>query len=151
MKNTWVVANGFDGMDLSAVFLRVGVALIGPGEHGDYFDNRQRYAEKLRPAEAPLLRAFCEEAAVGDRILLRNSAHEILAVGEIAGPYRHEPIFQSVDVKGWDLQHCRRVSWKQLAKPQSHSFAPNRFSRVVDAGTVALAETLWTDPSHGGA
>ncbi|MFO0722848.1 MAG: hypothetical protein U1E65_03620 [Myxococcota bacterium] len=142
-RNTWVVANGFDEMDLSAVFLRVGVALIGPGEYGDWFDNPSVYAEKLRPGEVPLLRAFCEDVKVGDRIALRNAAHQILAVGEVSGPYRYEPIFRAVDVKGWDLQHCRRVNWKKLANPVEKSFAPNRFSHVVDPDAVSLIERLW--------
>ena len=150
MAGTWVVAGGFGEIDLAEVFLRVGVALIGPGALGDFFDRRSAYERELAssPQDWRMVREFAEDVAVGDRILLRRRAtrttDDVLALGKVIGPYRHEPIFQEVDVWSWDLQHCRRVRWLQLPTPESLSLPPNRFSRLVNPEILTFVDNLWT-------
>lgn len=147
MSNTWVVASGFGEIDLAAIFLRLGVALIGPGDRGDFFDRRQVYESELEPQEWRIVREFAEDLAVGDRLVLRKKAgrnvDHLLAVGVVVGPYRHEPIFQEVDVGGWDMQHCRRVRWKKLTTPHEIGMPPNRFSRLTSSQIIAEVDQLF--------
>ena len=66
------------------------------------------------------LKWFCEDVDVGDVFVLREAVNpgknewKIIAVGKVVTPYRYEGIFSNVDVKDWDVQHCRRVSWKKV-------------------------------------
>ena len=116
----WQIASGDGTVDLEPVFLKLNIALIGPGHLGDYFDHRPAY---LALTDGYLVRAFCEDVAVGDTFVLkrmvnpRTAEWDIKAVGAVAGAYRHEPIFKSVDVSRWDMQHCRRVNWTVPPQP----------------------------------
>ena len=73
-------------------------------------------------ADGYLVRAFCEEVAIGDILILKRMVNphtaewDIKAIGKVIGTYRHEPIFESVDVSRWNMQHCRRVHW--IVPPQ---------------------------------
>lgn len=138
----WQIANGYDGMDLSEVFLRLGVALLGPGSLGDFYDRQGKYEKECRAAEYQILHSFCCSVTVGDKIVLRNSHHEVLAVGTVKSPYRFEPIFDTVDIRGWDMQHCRRVDWVPLDKPTRHSFAPNRFWTIANTETQRMVDEV---------
>jgi predicted Mrr-cat superfamily restriction endonuclease len=136
----WQIANGYDGMDLSEIFIRLGVALLGPGGLGDFYDNQEKYEQQCTPFEYQILHAFCANVSVDDKIVLRNSHHEVLAAGLVKGPYRFEPIFDAVDIHGWDMQHCRSIAWVPV-EPVSHSFAPNRFWSIADPRTQRLVDT----------
>lgn len=110
----WQIASGDGTVDLEQVFIKLNIALIGPGNLGDYFDHRNEY---LNLSDGYLVRAFCEEIVVGDILILKRmvnphtSEWDIKAVGKVVGQYRYEPIFESVDVSDWEMQHCRRVQW----------------------------------------
>ena len=133
----WQIASGDGNVDLDAVFFKLNVALIGPGSLGDYFDHRTRYAEL---DDGHYVRSFCEEVSVGDILILKRMVNphaaewDIKAVGKVVGEYRYEPIFERVDVSGWDMQHCRRVHWIVPPKPIriNGGGAPGRIQRCKD-------------------
>ena len=105
-------------VDLEAIFVNLNTALIGPGHLGDFFDHRDEY---LKRDGGYLARAFCEEVCIGDTMILkrmvnpRTAEWDIKAVGLVVGAYRHEPIFENVDVSDWRMQHCRRVDKRKQA------------------------------------
>lgn len=111
----WQIGIGDGQVDMVELFLKLNVALLGPGKNGDYFDNR--YAYDHMP-DGHLVKKFADEIQIGDILVLKHIANPqtktwiIYAVGEVVGPYRYEPIFDCVDRSGWDVQHCRRVKWK---------------------------------------
>ena len=59
---------------------------------------------------------------------LHTAEWDIKAIGKVIGTYRHEPIFESVDVSRWNMQHCRRVHW--IVPPQP--------IRVTGGGAVRI-------------
>lgn len=107
--NYWQVAAGDGERDYSKVFKKFGVMLVGPGDPGDYFENKDTY-KKYRWGRQ--VKAFAKEARDGDVVVLKRPSKKqwkVLAVGKIKGEYQYLPIFD--DVEGWDLQHCREVEW----------------------------------------
>ena len=111
----WQVAAGDGQRDYSEIFLKYGVMLIGPGDPGDYFKNKEYYTDVYRPSD---ISGFAELVKEGDIVVLKRPSGklwEVLAVGTVKGDYDHLPVFD--DVEGWDLQHCRYVNW---VKPKSN-------------------------------
>lgn len=109
--NYWQIGSGDSDRDYSNVFFDFGVALVGPGDYGNFIKNRSEYDFKapndIKKIE-PLLRM-----KKGNRIVLRKGRKIILAVGEIIdGQYGYSSLFSDID--GWDLQHYIRVDWRQL-------------------------------------
>ncbi|MCM8710820.1 hypothetical protein M2651_07240 [Clostridium sp. SYSU_GA19001] len=113
--NYWQISAGDGDTNLVDIFIKLNVALIGPGAEGDYFDNKNEYEKMGRDGD--LVKVFAEEVQIGDRFILKHIKNpntqtwKILAVGEVISPYRFEPIFDKVDSYSWDVQHCRRVKW----------------------------------------
>ncbi len=89
------------------VFLKHGVALIGPGDAGPW--KAERSDDEF---EGSFVRRFASEMQAGDALLLRTGIASISAVGIVAGDYLYLNAFD--DVNGWDLQHARRVRWGKL-------------------------------------
>ncbi|HVC96784.1 MAG TPA: hypothetical protein VND64_24105 [Pirellulales bacterium] len=144
----WQIASGDGTVDLETVFLKLSVALLGPGGLGDYFDHR---AEYLALNDGHLVRAFCEDVEVGDALILKRMVNphtaewDIKGVGMVVGAYRYEPIFERVDVSRWDMQHCRRVNWivPKRAIRVTGGGAPVRIQRCADDNIlVAKAREL---------
>lgn len=112
----WQIGTGDGQVDMVDIFLKLKLALIGPGQEGDYFDNQQAYINL--GIDGQLVKRFAEEVQLGDIFVLKHIINpqlktwRIFAVGKVAGPYRYEPIFDKVDQYEWDVQHCRRVLWK---------------------------------------
>lgn len=132
----WQIASGDGNVDLLEIFLKVKIALIGPGTHGDYFDNITNY-RKL--PDGKIIKWFCEDVKIGDIFILKHVVNphqpptwEIKAVGKVLSPYRHEPIFRDCDFSGWDMQHCRRIDWKTPSTQLivQGGGAPIRFQRI---------------------
>lgn len=132
----WQIAPGDGNVDMVDIFFKLKVALIGPGREGDYFDNKSKY-DKMEN-DGPFVRRFAEEVQIGDIFVLKRIIHpqnkiwRVFAVGEVAGPYRYEPIFDKVDCYEWDVQHCRRVLWRIPKKELTVQYggAPNRLQRL---------------------
>lgn len=135
--NYWQIACGDGSVDLKSIFLKLNVALVGPGKIGDYFDHKSLYASVDKRVST-----FCEDVDVGDIFVLKKVVNpkkkiwQIIAVGKVIGPYRYEPIFKDTDVDSWQMQHCRRVNWKVI---------PSSKVEVVGGGAPTTIQKLNSD------
>ena len=140
----WQVSGGPVSRAYADVFLRHGVASIGPGDAGPWSPERSDDT-----FEDGVVRRFASEVAVGDVFLLRTGLATIAALGLVASDYLYVNAFD--DMNGWDLQHARRVRWYRL--PADHVFGssafgakPPRCSRVLNEEVVDFAERFLTSP-----
>lgn len=141
----WQVSGGPASRSYADVFLKYGVALIGPGDGGPW--SRERYAYDF--SLQGFLGRFAEEMQIGDALLLRTGPKTVCAVGLVASDYLYLERFD--DVNGWDLQHARRVRWCPL--PEEYTFAepvfggsPTRCSRVSQPEAVDFVERFVNSP-----
>jgi len=123
----WQVSGGPTDRPFAEVFLRFGVALIGPGDTGPW-----PFAQ-LDLDPSGFVRRLADEMRPGDLVLLRTGSGTVAAVGIVAGDYQYFDCFD--DVNGWDLQHGRRVRWGRLSEEYRFESAvfganPSRLSRV---------------------
>lgn len=139
----WQIGTGDGQVNMVDIFLKLKLALIGPGRNGDYFDNQQAYRNLV---DGQLIKRFAEEVQIGDIFVLKHIINphlktwRIFAVGEVAGPYRYEPIFDRVDQYEWDVQHCRRVLWK-IPKQEiavKNGGAPIRFQKMDEDNPLSM-------------
>lgn len=112
--NYWQISAEIGNTNLTDIFFDIGVALVGPGNKGDYFDNKEEY--ELLEGESTLIQKFAEEVKVGDILILKervssDGEFNIVGVGKVLSPYRFESIFNKVGIDGLPMQHCRRVKW----------------------------------------
>lgn len=140
----WQISSGPASRSYAEVFLKHGVALIGPGDAGPWAPERED-----DEFEDDFVRRFAREVAAGDAFLLRTGIATIAAVGLVAGEYLYVNAFD--DVNGWDLQHARRVRWCRL--PEEHSFGspvfganPPRCSRVWNDEVLDFAQRFLNSP-----
>src|SRR4051812_20840135 len=103
----WQISGGPATRSYANLFVRHGVALLGPGDAGRW--TAERPDEEF---EGSFIRRFADEAQTGDMVLLRTGLSKISAVGLIASDYLY--LSQFDDVNGWDLQQARRVRWCPL-------------------------------------
>lgn len=127
----WQIAAGPASRSYADVFLRHGVALIGPGDAGPWTPERSDEA-----FEGSFVRRFAAEIAPGDVVLLRTGLARIAAVGIVAGGYEYLNVFD--DVNGWDLQHARRVRWARL-------LAEHEFASPVFGANPPRCARVWTE------
>jgi hypothetical protein len=140
----WQISGGPSNRSYADVFIKYGVGLIGPGDSGPWRDDRDD-----SEFEGGYVRRFASEVKVGDIVLLRAGIDTICAVGIIASEYLYLERFD--EVNGWDLQHGRRVRWRQLAKDYtfgSRVFGANppRFSRLWNDDLLDYAERFINSP-----
>ncbi len=146
-RAVWQISAGPVSRSYADVFLKHGVALIGPGDAGPWTAERDD-----GEFEGGFVRRFAAEVAPGDVALLRTGIATIAAVGLVASEYLYVNAFD--DVNGWDLQHARRVRWYRL--PGEHLFSsavfganPPRCSRVWNEEVLDFAERfLKSPPTH---
>ena len=143
--SVWQVSAGPASRSYSDVFLKYGVALIGPGDGGPW--SRERYGYDF--AIQGFVGKIAEGIEVGDIVLLRTGVATISAVGVVASGYQYLEQFD--DVNGWDLQHARRVRWSRL--PVDHVFpsplfgaTPSRVSRVLQLEAIDFARRFVASP-----
>lgn len=144
----WQVSAGPSSRSYADEFLEYGVALIGPGDTGEW--SRDRYSHDF--SIQGFVGRFAEEISVGDILLLRTGVATIRAVGIVASDYMYLEQFD--DVNGLDLQHARRVRWCRLA--EDHTFSsqlfggsPTRCSRVLKGEAVDFAiRSVGSPPMH---
>lgn len=142
MSTIWQVGGGVAGATYEKLLVKYGLALIGPGDPGEWTRDR-----KDVDFGGSWVRRFATEPKIGDVVLLRIGADRVIAVGIVASDYQYLDQFD--DVHGWGLQHARRVRWRVLASPQVFSSRvfganPPRFSRantneVVHFANAAMA------------
>ncbi len=106
--NTWQVGTGDGTRNYGEIFLKYGVALVGPGNPGkeggpDAAAFYQQYPQVKNWG------AVLTGVRKGDWIIARKGRSVILAVGEVVGEYNHSDFF--ADVEGWNLQHLVKVRW----------------------------------------
>jgi len=81
----WQVAAGDGNREYSDIFLRYGIMLIGPGDPGNYFDNREYYETEYNYND---IKYFAEEVTHHDIIVLKRPSKlqwQVLAVGRVKG------------------------------------------------------------------
>jgi hypothetical protein len=146
-RAVWQISGGPVSRAYAEVFLKHGVALIGPGDAGPW--NPERDDDEF---EGGFVRRFARDIAAGDVVLLRTGLATTSAVGLVAGDYVY--LNACDDVNGWDLQHARRVHWCRLPAEQAFGTAvfganPPRCSRVWNEEVVDFAERfLKSPPTH---
>lgn len=139
----WQLMNGDQTRDYSDIFLRFGVACIGPGEPGPFVSEN---FEKYRAIEEfdkikPIL-----EIKEGDRIVLKNGQREIHAVGEVVSfentIYNYSSFFDDID--GWDLHHFVKVRWKKIQHVFDEiSLTRSTLTRVSKPEVISFIESVW--------
>jgi hypothetical protein len=146
IRAVWQISGGPSSRSYAEVFLKHGVALIGPGDAGPWAPERDD-----DEFEGGFVRRFATEVALGDAFLLRTGMATIVAVGLVASDYLYVNAFD--DVNGWDLQHARRVRWYRL--PGEHSFRsavfganPPRCSRAWNTEVVDFASRFLNSPPN---
>jgi len=143
----WQVSGGPASRTYTDTFIKYGVALIGPGDAGEW-----RLGRSDDDFDGSYVRRFASEVASGDIILLRAGQSTVHAIGLIDGDYQYLPQFD--DVNGWDLQHARRVRWCKL--PDEYKFDsqvfganPTRISRVGSSKVLDYAyRFVQSPPTH---
>lgn len=142
----WQIAAG-DGpdRDYGWLFLRYGLAAVGPGEPGP-FDRESLDPAYESYAYRPFLEPFCSQLAIGDILVLKRPSGQnrwsVVAVGTVASDYSWEA--RLGDVEGWDLQHMRRVDWRRPATPTTVAgLVRGTLKRVNKLEIQALAHRLW--------
>src|SRR5438093_2479599 len=87
-QGVWQVSGGPANRDYSEVFIKYGVALIGPGDAGPWRPEREDYE-----FEGGFVRRFASEVQLGDVFLLRTGISKLRAVGIVASDYLYLPQF----------------------------------------------------------
>lgn len=145
-KRVWQIAAGDSpNRDYGWLFLRYGLAAVGPGEPGP-FDPETPDPAYESYAFRPFLEPFCSQMAIGDVLILKRPSGQnlwsIVAVGEVASDYTWEA--RLGDVEGWDLQHMRRVNWRRPAQLTIVAgLVRGTLKRVNKPELQALARRVW--------
>jgi len=110
----WQIACGESGRYYDDLFLEYDVMFCGPGRPGPYDPAVYRkWAEqgKITKSHPGRIRNFNLGVQPGDIVLLRKG-YRVISMGLAEGHTYHWN--ESLDdVYGWDLQHCRSVSWQR--------------------------------------
>jgi len=136
MRTVWQISGGMKGSPYDDLLIRHGLALIGPGDPGQWTPDRRD-----DDFDGGWVRRFATEPQIGDVILLRIGSDQVVAVGIIASDYQYLEQFD--DVHGWDVQHARRVRWRTLSSPEvfpNRVFGASPFSRVISEEIIRFAD-----------
>lgn len=145
-RTVWQIAAGPVSGSYADIFLRYGVALIGPGDAGRWTPTRDD-----QDFNGSHVRRFASEVRIGDVLLLRTGLSRIRAIGVVASDYLY--LHQFDDVNGLDLQHGRRVRWCEL--PEEYDFgwpvfgaSPAKLSRVSNEDVVDFVRRFLHSPPN---
>jgi hypothetical protein len=108
-RRYWYVSAGSGPRNFSEEFLRFGVMLIGSGDSGPFFENKEKYAENN------IFKTFAEEVKPNDIIIMKHGVRNIVAAG-IVDDQKYDYFEAFGDVDGFSLQHGRYVTWHKPAK-----------------------------------
>lgn len=144
MRSVWQVSGGPTNRSYADVFLKYGVALIGPGDTGPWHSGLRD-----EDCEGHYVRHLATEVREGDILLLRKGLSTVQAVGLVTTGYEY--LSQFDDVNGWDLQHARRVRWFPLPTPYTFhgsvfGASPPRLSRVTSQEVLDYANRFVNSP-----
>lgn len=109
--NVWQIATGEPGRDYRELFFDHDIMILGPSNLGNALKNN--YADGIPNSPGSQVHSFAHKPKPGDRVIMRF-AHDVIGIGQIPQidkPYSFVETFKCV--YGWDLCHCRRVTWAQ--------------------------------------
>jgi hypothetical protein len=146
----WQIACGEAGRYYDDLFLDHDVMFLGPGRPGKY-DRRlyRAWAEsgRISKSSSHKVAAFAERVQPGDIVLLRKG-YRVLSIGQAEGHTYHWN--ESLDdIHGWDLQHCRSVSWQRQLDPELAALQEKKdlFSRMKQISTFTrVRQPRFLDP-----
>lgn len=140
----WQTGAGGKERAYSDLFLRYSVVLIGPGYPGKWTPERSD-----DEYEGSYVRRFAQEIKKDHIVVAREGTSTIKAIGIVESD-QYYYFEQFSDVKGWDLQHAKRVKW---SSPISHTFDtpvfganPARISRVNNLEVRDFIERFLNSP-----
>lgn len=107
-SNCWQVGTGNDTRSYLDIFLKYGVALVGPGNPGREGEPATEIYYKTHPGVTNW-GAVLNKAKIGEYIIAKKGTSLILAIGKVIATIDHSELFS--DVEGWDLQHFIKVKW----------------------------------------
>jgi len=153
-KIIWQIKAGDGERHYPEVFLDCGVMLLGPGtKWGDYHKHRKDYENEkdITPTIRRSLRQFADEVnekaaeLVVLKILAGGTKWAAVAVGKITSEYDFKSAFS--DVEGFELQHCRRVDWRETATKTIPGLGRGGgpFCHVKNERARKKVEQLWAD------
>ncbi len=127
-NNTWQIGTGDGTRSYFDIFLRYGVALVGPGDPGMegspeaklfYAANpyRNNWGEKLKKVKKD------------EWLIARKGKQTILAIGRVTEEYDYSNLFS--DVEGWDLQHFVKVKW----------YKPDTKNEIIEFDNLPLGQS----------
>lgn len=123
----WQVACGAGGRNYAQLFVEHDLMLLGPGDPGPYDQEsycREVESGRLSRAKQGAIQRFCKSVQPGDIVLLRKG-RRVIEVGVVPEEgYRWNEAFD--DVRGWDLQHTRRVVWQDHLRRNLHTIQDER-------------------------
>ncbi len=106
-SNTWQIGTGDDTRMYHDIFLRLGVAFLGPGDPGK--EGEQATEEHYKENGGNNWGAVLKQVKKGQWLIARKGKGYIVALGEVTEEYNYTNLFS--DVEGWDLQHFVKVKW----------------------------------------
>ena len=127
-KNTWQIGTGDDTRMYHDVFIKYGVAFVGPGDPGIEGDPETALFYKNNP-KVKNWGAVLKQVKVGDWMIARKGKSTIVALGKVVSGYNHSEFFG--DVEGWCLQHYVRVEW----------YRANIASNRLEIGSNSLSQS----------
>ncbi len=153
--SVWQIACGERGRYYEDIFLDHDVMFLGPGEPGEYdYTKYKKWAEEGRIGKSNpgRVRDFKLGVQPGDLILLRKG-YRVVSIGLAEGHTYH--FSESLDdIYGWDVRHCRSVSWQQQLDEELKNIQAERrlfegrkqiptFTRVDDRSVLEPIELLF--------
>ena len=107
-SNTWQIGTGDDTRMYYDIFLRFGVALVGPGDPGIEGEEKTLKYYDQNPHRSNWGKIL-KQVKTGDWVIARKGKSWILGIGRVIDTYNYSQLFS--DVEGWDLQHFVKVKW----------------------------------------
>lgn len=126
--NTWQIGTGDDTRMYHDIFIKYGVALVGPGDPGKEGDSNTKLYYNNNP-QIKNWGATLKEIKKGEWIIARKGKQIILAVGQVLEEYNYSHLFW--DIEGWDLQHYIKVKW----------YKPKTVNGVIEFSTKPLGQS----------
>ena len=119
-RDVWQIGSGNETRPYDDIFLKFGIASVGPGEPGD--------ARKPETEEFYKTNGWADwgskllQVKKGSIMVLRQGIKKIIAVGKIIEEYDYSNLLE--DIHGWDLQHFVKVEWYVPVNPIIFSGTP---------------------------
>lgn len=127
-NNCWQIGTGDETRSYFDIFIKYGVALVGPGDPGREGDPKTRLFYTVNP-DIRNWGAVLKKVKEGEWIIARKGKKSILAVGKVIEEINHGEFFS--DVEGWDLQHYIKVKW----------YLPNTPNNIIQLSKNLLSQS----------